>query len=136
MTNENENEPRTMEVPFTERDYWAEVEDLAKQIAKEARETGNDRSDVAHETVDGHEWVIYTYKARFVLLYSSNEDAATDDMGRDAFDGCETLASIYERAAFFALLADVNEALADIPEDEDEDEDEDEEAASAEGGAE
>ncbi len=126
MTNKNENEARTMEVPFTEREYRQEVEDLARQIAAEARESGNDRSDVAHEQVDGHEYVIYHWKARFVLIYSDNEDAILE-MDEHPNFGC--MVELYSAAAYWALLADVNEALADIPEEEDED------AASAEGGA-
>ena len=117
---------RTMEVPFTEHEYWAEVQSLAQQIAVECREDGTDRSDVANETVDGHDYVIYHWKARFVLIYSDNEDAILEVDERPKF-GC--MVELYSAAAYWALLADVQAALADIPEEAEE------EATSTDGGA-
>lgn len=115
-------------------DYWKEVEDLAKQVADECREHGTDRDDVLHETIDGHEWVIYHGKALCnVLAHTTSDDAAFDEMGDDVLHDCASAGEVYSRLAFFALRADVAEKLADIPEDADEDEDA--EPASAEGGA-
>jgi hypothetical protein len=51
------------------------------------------------ETTDGHEFVIYTYKAKCVLLASDNEDAI-DDLGMDGTHSVEA-------RACFALRADV-----------------------------
>ena len=87
-----------------------------------------------HETADSDEWVIYTQKAKRLLLVSENEGAAEDE-GME----CETV----EQRAYWAFRADLQEWMdrnADIselleefgPKDEDEDAQEDE--SETEGG--
>ena len=107
---------------MTRDEYQTEVQDLARQIRDEAREYDRDVEDVLHETVDGHEWVIYTTKATYVMAHASNPDAY-QDLGIDASGGWSQFVS---QAAYCALAQDVRDALADL-----EDEDEDEDAASA-----
>ena len=104
-------------------EYKTEVQDLARQIRDEAREDDRDVDDVLHETVDGHAWVIYTYRAVEVMQHASNPDAY-QDLGIDASGGWSQFVS---QAAYCALAEDVRDALADL---EDEDEDEDSETAS------
>ena len=63
------------------REYYDEIASLAADIVKEAegdRETAFDR---AHETVDGHQWIIYTRYNAQVLDHSSNESAHFDNFG-------------------------------------------------------
>lgn len=73
-----------------------------KDIAIEAYALPEDeRSDFIHESVDGHQWVIYTYKARLVSVLSENPDAYIDAMGEGTF--CTP-----EQIAYFAMIEDVN----------------------------
>lgn len=110
--------------------YWAEVASLAQQIADECREHGQERCDILHETIDGHEWVIYHGKALCnVLAHTQADDAAFEEAGDDVLHGITSAGEVYSRLAFYALMRDVGEALADIPEEAEE------EATSTDGGA-
>lgn len=85
-------------------EYWTEIGELAESICKEARERGEDPTDVLHETVDGHQWVIYTAQARDVLSHSPNDEAIFEELGRQTIDG---FSLIYSQAAYFAMQADI-----------------------------
>ena len=89
------------------RDYWTEVAELAKSITAEAREHDREIGDVLHETIDGHEWVIYTYMAQQVLVHSPNDGYAVEEFGIDAViqDGSLNWSAL----AFGAMYADVSE---------------------------
>jgi hypothetical protein len=41
-------------------EYWREIAELAASVTQEAFDGETEISDVLHETIDGHEWVIYT----------------------------------------------------------------------------
>lgn len=85
-------------------EYWIEVCALAQSITSEAKEYDRDIEEVLHETIDGHEWVIYTHYNFDVAKHSPNDDAWKDCYGSpelpDNFDAIR---------AFFALEADVRE---------------------------
>jgi hypothetical protein len=101
---------------MTREGYWNEVECLAVGVTCEARERGRDIGDVLHETIDGHEWVIYTRRNLEVLRFTRNEDAAWDDgLVGDSASFCDTMAI----AAYCAMRADVSEHEAFDAEDED-----------------
>lgn len=56
--------------------YMAEV----RAIAVEAqRLPDEERSEFVWESVDGNEWVIYTYRAQIVMVISDNDDAWNED---------------------------------------------------------
>lgn len=57
-------------------DYQAELERIALDAVKEAVATGYDEWDIASETINGHEWVIYTSQAQQVLEESNSTDEA------------------------------------------------------------
>ena len=57
-------------------DYQAELERIALDAVKEAVATGYDERDIARETINGHEWVIYTSQAQQVLEESNSTDEA------------------------------------------------------------
>ena len=57
-------------------EYWREVASLAETITAEAAADGDDLHDRLHETIDGHEWVIYTYRNHEVLRFSENDEYA------------------------------------------------------------
>ena len=89
--------------------YNEEIRSLAKEYATQPAST---RDEWLNETCDGHEWVIYTFKARCVLIATDNPDAYEDEMGEPA--------PKVEAAAMMAIMADVRAAAGELP-DEDED---------------
>lgn len=91
------------------KEYWREVKSLAKQAKKEKR-AGYDPTDIVHELVDGHQWIIYTAYNPFVLIHSQNEDALFDSMGSSEF---ESYSDAMAKMAYFALEADVMNELGE-----------------------
>lgn len=63
--------------------------------------------------------MIYTHKARAVLLHSRNEDAIFEELGSQEV---ESMGELYSRAAYFAMLADVTAELPDEDEETEEEE--------------
>lgn len=79
---------------------------VTDEIARESdedeiREWVSERVD---EDTDSHEYVIYTYKARLVLLASDNESAYEDEIG-------DSTGATVEARACMAMRADVLEVL-------------------------
>lgn len=104
------------------KEYREDVQSIAAEIAAEVKSGDLARDDVydrLHETIDGNQWVIYTYRAKLVCAFlSDNEDAAADEgMEIDHSEGID-----WSAMAFFAMLADVNAALPDFDEEDDESE--------------
>ena len=96
-----------------------ECEALAKSIVEEYE---GDRDDIdalreyaqerAHDDADGHQWVIYTYKARQVA--SIAPDAAEEwleDCHGKPFDGCDTYNDVCTRLAYAAMYTGIMSAL-------------------------
>ena len=99
-------ELRDMTIREIERGYLDDV----RSIAEEAAELPEDeRDDYIHETVDGNEWVIYTFRAMLVPIVSSNDDAYERDFGGQP-DGAMREAQI----AYAAMRADVEEEVLRI----------------------
>ena len=94
----------------TQQEYWAHVKYLAAEIVAESKEYGRDIGDVMHETIDGDAWVIYTHLARKVIEFSDNDCEYFDNFGPVEVSDWS---SLYTSAAYFALRADVYEAIAD-----------------------
>lgn len=118
-------------------DYWNEVSALAKSIAEEAMsECDNDLDDaqemvndrLLHETIDGHQWVIYHAYNLDVLQHSDNTEYMIDNLGNDEASEVLTqggLSGLHTALAFWALYADVQDkvegalqAVADSNEEE------------------
>lgn len=98
------------------REYWNEIASIAECVTAEAREYGSDAYDVLHETLDGHEFVIYTRKAQEVIAWSPNDDAFRD-MGVECGDNSPMF---WSRVAYCAMRQDVlehSEFVEDIDED-------------------
>jgi hypothetical protein len=91
---------------ITEKEYRADVLSIAQEAL-----TASDPQEFITESVEGSQWVIYTYRARHVLMFSRNEESIVEDLGRDAFSGISSLAELYTVAAAFAMRADVLEAF-------------------------
>lgn len=90
--------------------YNAQIRSIAQTCVEEAAEYNRDLEDVLWETIDGHQWVIYTFKAQVVAIISDNADA-----WQEAIDASEGLSP--EQVAYFAMLEDVREVLSDALED-------------------
>ncbi len=106
-------------------EYWKEVNELADIIACEAmQETDNNRDEAEeiidnvrlHETIDGHQWIIYYGYNLDVIKHSNNEDCYSDNFGGDALvssleeGGMDTL---HCHIAFWAMYADVQDHIQD-----------------------
>jgi hypothetical protein len=93
--------------------YWTMIRDDAQDFVKECREgTIADRDELLdriHEHCDGHEWVIYTFKAQLVLLCSDNDGIGVEDglVGPESFkDGIP-----WSQLAYCAMEADLMRQL-------------------------
>ena len=100
--------------------YWESVRDIAQDIATdhlaEAYANDDDRtddlSDRIAESVDGSQWVIYTWRALLVRSLSDHADAYEDY--DDLASASDDLDSIISRAAYFAMHDDVRDVLDSI----------------------
>ena len=82
------------------RPWFTEYNEEIRSLAKEAIKIPEDeRDDWLHDTIDGHEWVIYTFKARCVLVATDNPDAYEEEMGEPA--------KTVEAQAYMAIMHDV-----------------------------
>jgi hypothetical protein len=117
------------------REYRSEVNGLAMEIKEELEEKIEDGEkgeslrewliETIHESVDGHQRVIYTFKAKVGLLVTENADAYVDDFGTEGLvkDGNIN----WEGMMYAAMERDVIEALdrmgvdVDNPDEIDED---------------
>jgi len=106
------------------QEYWNEVNAIADIIACESmQECDNDREAAEelindsrlHETIDGHQWVIYYSYNLDVIKHSDNADYYADNFGAESLassleSGLDTL---HCHIAFWALYADVQELISD-----------------------
>ncbi len=99
-------------------EYHNEVRSLADDVRAEVKAGRLADSEAVdtylHETIDGHQWVIYTWRSQMVALVSDNSDAFVDQFGTEGLvkDGAINWAGM----AYCALEQDVRESLGDIDE--------------------
>jgi hypothetical protein len=99
----------------TAHEYFADVFSIAQDIVAEHGDNEDCIQDAIHEACDGSQWVIYTYRARKVLEFSSNDEAGPDSMGWDGFaSGCNGWCDLFTRGAYFAMCADVSEKVQEL----------------------
>jgi hypothetical protein len=126
------------EIDKLQSEYNEDVKSMAKEIEDEVRAgdlTPEDAHDRLWENVDGSQWVIYTYRAKMVAAFlSDNPDACADELGPESLiqDQCIHWSGI----AMMAMLADVRDAMGDLDEIEQEGEDAREAAEEAAAEAE
>lgn len=90
--------------------YRGVVDGWAESIVSEYGDTAEDPADrpdfteFIHEQLDGAAEVIYTFKAKMVLLASDNEDAYAEEIGEAPPD--------VSAAAYFALRTDVMDIIS------------------------
>lgn len=93
-----------------EREYWAEVMAIAALLSdEEALEADYgedyDTYDVAHEIVDGHQFIIYYANAAKVMQYSKNQDAYWDQFGQTP--DADSWWGLLPPLAYAAMLQDI-----------------------------
>lgn len=93
------------------REYQESIHDMAEEIVSDiiGGEYLTDWEEVdehIHETVDSSEWVIYTFKAKLVLIVSGNADAFTEDELVDF-----SRPNVFEQMAYWAVHRDLQEEL-------------------------
>lgn len=102
---------------YTYADYWASVRCIVSDIMEEhAPSVGaadyDAARDAAWEAVDGCRWVFIIPQARLVPEYSANRDAWADHgTMADLAEGAVSVSDVHCRVAFYAMAADVGEAL-------------------------
>jgi len=106
------------------QEYWTEVRDIAKTLIEEAMaEMDNDVDEaielindtLLHETIDGHQWVIYCSYNLDVIQHSDNADYYSDNFGAEQLAASLEeggLSTLHCHIAFWALYADVQDAIA------------------------
>ena len=114
-----------MSEDMSRHEYWKEVATLAKDITEECFESfdtvtreeirednSNDNfreylDERTWETIDGHQWVIYTAYNFDIMRFSDNSGYSAENFGTESIvkDGELNTAAI----AFGALYADVTE---------------------------
>lgn len=95
---------------ITQREYWSEVDSIAKELSSgseylEEYYGMDEPSDVAHQIIDGHEYIIYFMKALKVLEYSDNDDAYFEEFGEPP--QVDSFSSMLPPLAYMAMMADV-----------------------------
>ena len=103
--------------------YWEEISAIAESIVSETMsECDNDREAAEelvqdtrlHETIDGHQWVIYCAYNLDVLKHSDNESYFEDNIGgADHILKDGGIDQLHTVMAFYAMYADVQEKLSD-----------------------
>ena len=111
---------------FTSSEYHREISDLAESLYSEALEQNDNDHDAAvdaiqdhllHETVDGHQWIIYTYCNELIEQFSANAEAF-----KDIYDNESIGALVAERGldglkpiiAYFAMYQDMSDHLNEL----------------------
>ena len=97
-----------------------EAKSIAKMAMAEQREYGTDAADYIHQVCDGHESVIYTYKAGLLCLECDRDNA------EEHLEEIDYKAASYDdyvtRLAYAILFDACITAFYELPQDEDEEE--------------
>ena len=108
---------------LTSNEYWTEINSIAENMVEECMdECDNDREQAEelindsrlHETIDGHQWVIYYAYSLDVISNSDNEDYYANNFGAESLaasleqGGLDTL---HTHIAFWCMYADVQDKL-------------------------
>ena len=92
--------------PITQHEYYEQIEAIAEECSKQPED---EQHDWLHQTIDGHEWIIYTWKAKHVMLWTDNEDAIWEE---GSLRGLSCHGGYTTRAALYAMMADVRDVIS------------------------
>ena len=116
---------------MTQLSYIEEIKDIATNLVDELMDEYEDREeaeeqayDRLHETIDGHQWVIYYAYNDDVLKYSDNDEAYKDIYDNEGIGSIiaeHGLDSFKTAMAYFAMYQDVSELLEQAFDDFEED---------------
>lgn len=104
---------------MTSEEYWKEIESIAREVTREAREYGREVYEVLHEILnDGHSWVIWDKYFPYVLAHSDNSSYGLNEGLIVKVDHHDQYMKV---AATWAIYADVieHESFDADPEDDD-----------------
>ena len=107
---------------ITAKDYAAEVKSTAFHLVEEVlleTETREEALELIndsrlHETIDGHQWVIYYAYNLPVLECSDNADYMEENLGDDCIAAALKhggIKGLHTALAFWAMYADVQQAI-------------------------
>ena len=89
--------------------YWQSVRNIADDVRDElARDHDQDENDMIFESVDGSQWIIYTWRARLVRSLSDHEDAHYDF---GVIPSGDYLDATITAMASYSMIADVTDVL-------------------------
>lgn len=95
---------------ITRADYYTEIKRIVDDLEDRYISSDiDDISDALHETIDGHQWVIYTSYCFDVLRHSDNWEYGADEGLIDTKSG--SLSDILRAAVYWAMYADVQNDL-------------------------
>jgi hypothetical protein len=106
-------------------EYDTEIKAIAACLVEDAMEHHDNDKEAAleaindswlHQTIDGHQWVIYYSYNHDVLRHSRNSEeyeSVYDDDGLGALVREKGVNSLHMMMAYFAMYADVQQALDD-----------------------
>ena len=97
-----------------------EAKSIAKMAMAEKREYGTDAADYIHQVCDGHESVIYTYKAGLLCL-ECDRDNAEEHLEEVDYQAA-SYADYVTRLAYAILFDACITAFYELPQDEEEEE--------------
>lgn len=86
---------------------------LAENPDSEPEDLREDMFDRAHETADGHEWVIYNYKALVLCAHCDTSDGEDfiDDIGFEWKQGESTIYTVATAVAYGEMRARIEQEL-------------------------
>ena len=111
---------------FTSTEYYREISDLADDLYSEALDQNDNDHDLAveaihdrllPETVDGHQWVIYTYSNELVERFSANAEAFKDCYDNESIGALvadQGLDALKPIIAYFAMYQDISDRLNEL----------------------
>lgn len=111
---------------ISNQEYFTEVKDTAAILASEAmQQCDNDRSEaedlindtLLHETIDGHQWIIYYSYNLPILQHSNNDPYMIDCLGEEEAGHALKvggLRGLHQALAFWAFYADVQEYILEL----------------------
>jgi hypothetical protein len=97
-----------------------EAKSIAKMALAEQREYGTDAADYIHQLCDGHESVIYTYKAGLLCL-ECDRDNAEEHLEEVDYQAA-SYADYVTRLAYAILFDASINAFYELPQDKEEEE--------------